>query len=46
MKTLKFVKIRCRECKTVTLIPTFGKFMVDVPLDCEECGKTILTKNN
>jgi ribosomal protein S27E len=45
MRTLKFIKICCRECNTIALIPTYEKFMDTIPLSCEECGKTILTKN-
>jgi ribosomal protein S27E len=46
MKELKFVKIRCRKCENMILIPTFGKFIINIPLSCNECGKTVAIKNN
>jgi ribosomal protein S27E len=44
IKTISFVKIRCRKCGYITLIPTFGEFRVTEPVNCEECGKLILEK--
>jgi len=44
MKTLKFIKIRCSNCKKVSLIPTYGKFLVKNSLNCYHCRKIVLTK--
>jgi len=44
IKTIRFVKIRCRTCGYITLIPTYGEFRVTGPVHCEDCGKLILIK--
>ena len=44
MKELKFVKIQCKNCGFLNLIPVYDKLNVEKPIKCQQCGKIIIKK--
>ena len=42
-ETLKFIKIKCRACGHLNLIPVIRRFRLYGTIKCEKCGKMIAT---
>jgi ribosomal protein S27E len=40
-KTLKFIRIKCRACGHLNLIPVIKRFRLYEIIKCEKCGKVI-----
>jgi len=43
-KALKFIKVKCKNCGLVNLIPVYKRLIVDEPVKCEECRKVLARK--
>ena len=40
-KALKFIKVKCKNCGFVNLIPVYKRLIVDGPVKCKKSGKVL-----
>jgi len=47
MKThiMRFVKVKCKNCGHLNLIPTYNRLTVEEPIKCENCKEVIVKRD-
>ncbi len=42
---MKFIKVKCKNCGQLNLIPTYNRLTVKEPIRCEKCKEVIVKRD-
>jgi len=43
---MKFIKVKCKNCGHLNLIPTYNRLTVEEPIKCEKCKEVIVKRES